>query len=225
MKITAVCLAPIAYSRPGLEIVLEHCVITDVGASALAEGLGRNQGPTKLDGYSIDNFVLANGLRGNSSLKSLRPRSSDHVSNRELLAIADTLREKKGLVDLNIRNALGVYGFGVNDETWGAMCDSLKAHPTLEVLDSQSEGAAAAPAVLKSWVQAFLDMMKMSMSIHTIHSSYSEHELFQESVIPYLETNRFRLRVRAIRRTLPIPYRTKVLGRALLAARTDPNRF
>jgi hypothetical protein len=64
-----------AYSRPDLEIVLEDCKITSSGASALAEVIGRNQGPTKLDRcYNIDNFVLANGFRGNSRLKSLRPR-------------------------------------------------------------------------------------------------------------------------------------------------------
>jgi hypothetical protein len=51
-----------AYSRSGLEIVLDHCNITDAGASALAEVLGHNQGPTRLDRCDIDNMVLANGL-------------------------------------------------------------------------------------------------------------------------------------------------------------------
>jgi hypothetical protein len=45
------------------------------------------------------------------------------------------------------------------------------------------------------------------------------------SVIPYLETNRVRPRVRAIQKARPIAYRAKVLGRALVAARTDTNRF
>jgi hypothetical protein len=49
------------YSRPGLEIVLDDCTITSARTSALAEVLGRNQGPTKLyftPFCSIDNFVL-----------------------------------------------------------------------------------------------------------------------------------------------------------------------
>jgi hypothetical protein len=58
-----------------------------------------------------------------------------------------------------------------------------------------------------------------------LDACYSQHELFRGSVIPYLETNRFRPRVRAIQKTRPIPYRAKVLGRALLAARTDTNSF
>jgi hypothetical protein len=58
---------------------------------------------------------------------------------------------------------------------------------------------------------------------------YSEplplHELLQRSVNPYLETNRLRPRVRAIQKARPIAYRAKVLGRALLAARTNANSF
>jgi hypothetical protein len=82
------------FSRPDLEIVMTYCTVVGAGANALAEVLGRNQGPTKLDSCHIDNFVLANGLRGNSRLKSLRlsflyERDS---SNEVLLAIADALR-------------------------------------------------------------------------------------------------------------------------------------
>ena len=70
-------------------------------------------------------------------------------------------------------------------------------------------------------------MMKVNMSIHTIRLHYhnSQHELFRGSVIPYLDANRIRPRVRAIQKTRPIAYRAKVLKQALLAARTDANRF
>jgi hypothetical protein len=217
------------YSRPDLEIVLQRCKITNAGSKALAEVLGRNQGPTKLDNCKIDNFVLADGLRGNSRLKSLRPRfsSSPGDVNREVLAIADTLRENKGLVELN----LACQGFTVRDEAWGAICDSLETHPTLEVLNLRGTLinllAAPAPSVLKSRIQALVDMMKVNISIHTIQvdDHYYEHKLFKESVIPYLETNRLRPRLLAIQKTLPQAYRAEVLGRALLAVRTDPNRF
>jgi hypothetical protein len=120
------------YSRPGLEIVLHCCKLTRAGASALVEILGRNQGPTKIAFCEIDNFVLTNGLRGNSHLKSLKPRFSRNleVRDRQVLAIAGALRENKGLVDLDLQSS-----HSVNDETWGAICDSLETHPTLEVLD------------------------------------------------------------------------------------------
>jgi hypothetical protein len=166
-------------------------------------------------------LFLLNGLRGNSRLKSLNP---GFVSNQELLAIAGALQENKGLVDLDLR-----LHYRMNDERWGAICDSLKAHPTIEVLDLRASyaDAATAPAVLKSRMQALLDTVKTNMSIHTIYldSRYRQHELFLGSVVPYLETNRFRPRVRAIQKTRPITYRAKVLEQALLAVRTDANSF
>jgi hypothetical protein len=240
------CRALGAYSKPGLEISLASCTITDAGASALAEVLGRNQGPTKLDGCHIDNFVLANGLRGNSRLKCLKLHLPDFrdgtdnddgdVGNRELLAIASALRENEGLVDLDLN-----YGPRVNDETWGAICDSLETHPTLEVLHlrcirwgrcffavpapSVPTSRIQAPLVPTSRIQALLDMMKVNTSIHTMHldACYSQHELYCGSVIPYLETNRLRPRLLAIQQARPISYRAKVFGQALLATRTDAN--
>jgi hypothetical protein len=67
------------YSKPGLEISLFSCTITSAGANALAEFLGCNQGPTKLGWCSIDNVILANGLRGNSRLKLFKPRISSNL--------------------------------------------------------------------------------------------------------------------------------------------------
>jgi hypothetical protein len=213
------------YSRPDLEIVLDRCKLTSAGASALAEVLGRNQGPTKLVVCNVDNIVLADGLRGNSRLKRLRPQISNsrEVEDRQFLAIAGALRDNKGLVDLNLNSCL------VSDETWNAICDSLKTHPTLEFLDLRVyfTNTTTAPAVITSRMQALENMMKVNTSIHTLHldSRFSEHELHRESIVPYLATNRHRSHVRAIQKTRPFVYRAKVLGQALFAARTDPNRF
>jgi hypothetical protein len=220
------------YSRPGLKIELIDCKLTSPGAIALADVLGRNQGPTKISFCEIYNLVVASGLGGNSRLKSLKLRISSNleVGHREVLAIADALKENKGLVDLDIIQD----DFRLNGETWGAIFDSLKAHPTLEVLDLSGGGFAnpfANPRIRRvahtSRIQALLDMMKVNMSIHTIRLHYhnSQHELFRGSVIPYLDANRIRPRVRAIQKTRPIAYRAKVLKQALLAARTDANRF
>jgi hypothetical protein len=216
-----------AYTRPDLKIVLEDCTISIAGASALAEVLGRNQGPTKLDHCDIDYSVVAVGLRGNSRLKSLRNphfRNRDAAAvNQKLLAIAGALKENKGLVDLDLRHSLPM-----SDETWGFTCDSLKTHPTLQILDLRcTVWDPMATAVLKSRIQALVDMLKVNMSIHTLHLNLPcrQHDNFLESVIPYLATNRFRPRLLAIQKTRPIPYRAKVLGRALLAARTDANSF
>jgi hypothetical protein len=218
------------YSRPGLEIQLVRCVITEAATRELMQVLGSNQGPTMLLLCGIDEFVLAYGLRGNSSLKSLvmalssEGYSSDlDAGNREAIAIAGGLKENRGLVDFNLRGEMC-------DEAWGAVCDSLKTHPTLQILNLWSTmQAPLGPAVINSWIQALLDMLKVNISIHTIDVDCcyrnNEDQLFEESVIPYLETNRFRPRVRAIQITRAIVYRAKVLGQALLAARTDANSF
>ena len=65
------CRALGTYSRPGLEIALFNCKLTIAGAIALAEVLGRNQGPTKIDNCDIDNSVIADELRVYIRLKSL----------------------------------------------------------------------------------------------------------------------------------------------------------
>jgi hypothetical protein len=213
-----------AHSRQDLKIELIRCELTNGGTSALAEVLGRNQGPTRLESCTTDCSVLANGLRGNSRLKSLSPKLfiGPGAGNRQLFAIADAVRENKGLVELDLM----YFPFNVNDETWGVLCDSLKTHPTLEVVDL-SGAWPMAPDVITSRTQALLEIMKVNTTIQTIHLSdrYRYHELFRESVIPYLETNRFRPRRLAIQKIRLIAYRKKVLGRALLAARTDPNSF
>jgi hypothetical protein len=217
------------YSKPDLEIKLDRCQITGTAAVALAQVLRSNQGPTKLDYCYIDNFALADGLRGNSRLKSFKLRLSIRPDdgNQELLAIASTLKENKGLVHLEVVR----YNCRLNDKTWDAICDSLKTHPTLQVLSLssiQTFGAALLPpAVVKSQIQVLVGMLKMNKSIHTIHRHprYSKHALFRSTITPYLETNKVRSRVRAIQKTRRIAYRAKVLGRALLAARTDVNRF
>jgi hypothetical protein len=215
------------YSRPDLKIELRHCRIVGTAAAVLTQILGRNQGPTKLECREIDNSVFADGFRGNSRLKSLTLHPSARnleVGNRELLAIAGALRENKGLVELELW-----YGFNVNGKTWSFLCDSLKTHPTLEVLDFSFafKVATTAPDLITIRTQALVEMLKVNTTIHTIHvdSCFSKQEIYQVSVIPYLETNRLRPRVRAIQKTRLIPYRAKVLGRALLATRTDANSF
>jgi hypothetical protein len=61
--------------------------------------------------------------------------------------------------------------------------------------------APPSPALLKSRIQALLDMVKANVSILTkpirLRDHHGEHELYRKSVVPYLMTNRFRPRVRA----------------------------
>jgi hypothetical protein len=215
------------YSRPDLEIVLKRCAISDAGANALAEILGRNQGPTTID-CEIDSVVVVNGLRGNSRLNRLRLRisSSPEDGNRDVLVIAGALKENKGLVHLDL-----MHNFRMSDETWDAVCDSLKTHPTLEVLDLRTSGsvgaATLASSMITSRIETLLDMLKVNTSIDTMYMDQclTSTNFYCESILPYLETNRLRPRLLAIQQTRPITYRAKVLGLALLSARTNANSF
>jgi hypothetical protein len=90
-----------ALSRPGLEIKLLSCRIKGASAEALAEVLKRNQGPTEIRYCDFDNFVLADGLRGNSRLKKLETLCFTHTSedrNREVLAILAFSEKTKALL-------------------------------------------------------------------------------------------------------------------------------
>jgi hypothetical protein len=214
-------------SRPGLEVKLWQCDFEGAAAETLAEVLRRNQGPTRLDECDIDYSVLANGLRGNSRLKILNnPTDNDRkVRDEGLLATAYALKENKGLVSLSLRHDVRV-----SDETWDAVCDSLKTHPTLELLSLgpnrwiQPFGVIyLASEVFTHRIQALVDMLKVNTSIQTIPLSSLLYNL--ESLTPYLETNRFRQSLLAIQKSRPIAYRAKVLGRALFAARSVPNRL
>jgi hypothetical protein len=220
------------YSRPDLEIELQNCSIAD--DAVIAQG---NQGPTGLhgcDGYCL--FLLADELRENTRLKSFTHYLSDNFGsregNREILAISDALRENKGLLQLSLIGDEYVR----NEETWSALCNSLKTHPTLEGFNLCSQfnlysrhmpPPALATDMIVSRLKALVDMIKVNTSIHTIRVDFRlhDHEIYRELVIPYLETNRFRPRLLAIQKTQPIAYRAKVLGRALVAARTNANTF
>jgi hypothetical protein len=224
MKIRFVCLAPIRD-----QISTSHW--SNVNLQVLEQVLWQRSLDAIRDRQrlfffcEIDSFDLADGLRGNSRLQSLTLYDSREGGNREALAIAGALRENKGLVVLNLRPDLTT-----SHETWNAVCDSLKTHPTLQVLSIRNALPWFTPstsAVLNSRIQALVDMLEVNTSIRTLRvdSSYAEDELFRESVYPYLETNRFRPRLLAIQKTRSIAYRVKVLGRALLATRTNPNSF
>jgi hypothetical protein len=118
--------------------------------------------------------------------------------------------------------------FTMSDGTWNAVCDSLKTHPRFEFLDLQPIQFGVAPwgeAVLKSRIEALLDMLKKNTSIRRIHGPVSnQYQLLPRDDPTLSRTNRLRPRVRAIQKTRPITYRAKVLGLALLSARTNVKR-
>jgi hypothetical protein len=69
------------------------------------------------------------------------------------------------------------------------------------------------------------EMMQENAFMHTIHSSEDERDdqIYTEDISPYLETNLYRPRVVAVKKTIERPFREKVLGRALGCVKSNPN--
>jgi hypothetical protein len=69
-------------------------------------------------------------------------------------------------------------------------------------------------------------MVQQNTVLHTIEllfTSERDDQICTEEIRPYLETNLYRPRVHAIKKTLDRPFREKVLGRALYSVRSNPN--
>jgi hypothetical protein len=68
-------------------------------------------------------------------------------------------------------------------------------------------------------------MMQQNTVLQTIHLSEDERDeqIYTEEIHPYLETNRYRPRVLAVKKTKDRPFREKVLGRGLYSVRRNPN--
>jgi hypothetical protein len=68
-------------------------------------------------------------------------------------------------------------------------------------------------------------MMRYNTILHTINLSKDERDeqIYTESILPYLKTNRYRPRVLAVEKTKERPFRERMLGRALASVKTDAN--
>jgi hypothetical protein len=68
-------------------------------------------------------------------------------------------------------------------------------------------------------------MMQANTVLQTVHLSDGERDdqLYTENICPRLETNIFRPRVLAVKKTVDRLFREKILGRALCCVRSNPN--
>ena len=213
--------------RP-LEIELFYCKLYDAGATeALVEAIRHNRGPTKLERCEIDTRLLADALRGNTSVKALTLRCSYGNAAKDLVAIralVQGLEQNCGLVRLDLSNRV------VNDENWKALCKSVKAHPTLEVLGLRTTTSATerqAPDFKTTRKNRMLDleeMLTVNTLMHTIElgSTECEKSLLQNFVQPRLKRNLYQPRLSAMK-TCDSLLRAKLLGRALESKQDSPD--
>jgi hypothetical protein len=69
-------------------------------------------------------------------------------------------------------------------------------------------------------------MLHQNTVLHTIqlrHEHERDEQIFMEEILPRLETNLYRPRVLAVKKTTERSFREKVLGRALASVKSSPN--
>jgi hypothetical protein len=198
---------------PGMEVILQRCSLSDDNGchAAFVECLQRDRGPTVMDRCNIDCRVLATALEGNSRVTGLRLSATSATSDAEKGAIFRSLAENKGLVKLDL------YHRSISDENWTILCQSLKGHPTLTSLDLRYKRPGWLSDEQKSLrTRVLAEMMHENRVLLTIDlEPYKrDAQIYEESILPYLETNLYRPRVLGIKKA-DIALRRPLLGRAL----------
>jgi hypothetical protein len=223
------CHALATMSRLDVELDLRHCSLVDNDAAeAFVECLQSDRGPVELERCRIDCHVLASALVGNSRVTRLRP---DFHWTRTLDTgkgmVFRSLTENKGLVDLDLS------GHSIIDENWSVLCEALHGHPTLTSLDLEYTSSRAhngARIALSTdqraqRTRAIAELTEVNTILLTVVLADGERDekIYTQEIIPYLETNLYRPRVLAVKKTIERPFREKVLGRALGCVKSNPN--
>jgi hypothetical protein len=210
------CIALESNDRTDLEIELSNCKLTDEGTQAFLESQRRDKGPDKLLNCKMDVAVLAEAVRGNTSLKSLKPCGGldhDQLSSGDFETLAKALKENEGLVTLDLA------GQPIIEESWRIILKSIQNHPSLQVLDLHLTPSSRrmSAATKTERMLAIVKMLQVNTIILKIHMLLHEcdKQVLQDLINPRLQLNVYRLRVRAIKEVAPGVLRRKLVGRAL----------
>jgi hypothetical protein len=209
------CIALEINDRTDLEIELSNCKLTDDGTQAFLDSQRRNKGPDKLLNCKMDVSVLAEAVRGNTSLKSLKPCGEldhDQLSPGDFETLAQALKENEGLVTLDIA------GQPIIEESWRLILKSIQNHPSLQVLDLHLTPSSRkmSSATKTERMLAIVEMLQVNTVILQIHMLLHEcdKQVLQDLINPRLQLNLYRLRVRAIK-VAPGMLRRKLVACAL----------
>jgi hypothetical protein len=205
-------------SRLDVELDIRKCRLAYDAAGAFAECLRGDGGPVKLNRCIIGSQTIASALTGKSRVTKLWLYHDHRVSDNAGMAVLfRALASNKGLVDLDIQNQ------PINDENWTILCESLQAHPTLTSLDLRytrtrhpTGGLRAVLSDKAHRTRVVADMMQNNTVLHTIdlYDDERDDQIYEEMIHPYLETNRYRPRIHAIKKA-DISIRRPLLGLAL----------
>jgi hypothetical protein len=218
------CLALATMSRLDVELNLNWCSLSNNAAGAFVDCLQSDRGPVNLVMGEIGSQIIASALTGNSRVTLFNP-AYGWTDDAEKAVLFRALANNRGLVELNL------YGHPISDENWTILCESLQAHPTLTNLNLCATVPTGAAIIFSDEqkthrTRVLVEMMQHNTVLQTI-TTLSEDErdkqIYTEEIRPNLETNLYRPRVHAIKKTLDRPFREKVLGRAVYSVRSNPN--
>ena len=197
------CRALVGGDRRESSFSLSNCSFTPAAETILLDGIRRNLGPTELQKCTIQTRLLADTLRGNTSVKTFSPDGCA-LQPGDLLVLVQALAENLGLVRLDL------FQIRMSDETWSAMCTSLANHPQLEHLELRCStsnvdliGSDRVPPLDRSkarkniCTRGLLDMLKVNTVVKDIGYPF---EACAEEIRPWLEMNKYRPRIAAVKR-------------------------
>jgi hypothetical protein len=228
------CLALATMSRLDVEVTISYCNLADdvaaAATGAFVECLQSDRGPVNLEVCEIGSQILANALTGDSRVARLQP-DFDEADDAEKAILLRALANNRGLVHLDLHSD------PICDENWMILCESLQAHPTLtslNLIDTRPRSPAddwrrprsLMPDEQKAHRTRLLtEMMQHNTVLHTIElvASERDYQIYTQEIHPYLETNQYRPRVLAVKKSEDRPFRAKVLGRAAYSVSSNPN--
>jgi hypothetical protein len=213
------CLALTTMSRLDVELNINYCRLADDTAGAFVECLQSDRGPVKMSYCGIDSQVLASALTGDSRVTRLT-QGSQRANDAGMAVLFAALANNRGLVELELG------GCFMNDDNWTILCESLKAHPSLTILNRIGTGPSRSHTEQKAHrTQLLAEMVQRNTVLHTIHlfAHQRDEQIYAQMIRPYLEANLYRPRAFAVKKTKEIPLREKVLGPALYCVKSNPN--
>jgi hypothetical protein len=208
------------------ELDLRHRgLVDDDAAEVFVECLHQSdRGPIDLSYYNIDSQIIASALADNSRVTKLKPHSESRT-DADMAILVAALANNRGLVNLDLEDRC------ISDDNWsiyeGPSYVDHFGPPWYEAKlygndDAYDEGLLSdEPKVHR--VRAIAEMVQHNTVLYTIMLSGDEQDdqIYDEEISPYLETNRYRPRLLAIKKA-DIQIRRALLGVALQTKSVSP---
>jgi hypothetical protein len=221
------CLALTTMSRLDVELKISYCRLVDDAAGAFVKCLHSDRGPIKLHNCKIDTQIIVSALIGNSRVTKLKLYYARSTNEADMAVLVAAIANNRGLEELDFEDG------SISDDNWSILSESLKAHPTLTILNlfdnrpiilddiEDDDGLLSDEAQKAHRTRLLADMVQANTIMLTIELARYERDdhIYTDEILPYLETNRYRPRVLAIKKTIERPFREKRYSVGLCSVR------